>query len=93
MIAEIFYPILTLKIKIVRGFAPTPSPGLHQASLGGGGLGGDGGVSQVPLEGGFAKNRGAHIFSVLSPVTDYRTANTIHGFRDSDPVLKIHGCY
>ena len=25
--------------------------------------------------------------------TDNRTANTIHGFRDSVPILKIHGCY
>ena len=24
--------------------------------------------------------------------TDHRTANTIDGFRDSVPVLKIHGC-
>ena len=24
---------------------------------------------------------------------DHRTANTIHGFRDSVPVLKIQGCY
>ena len=25
--------------------------------------------------------------------TDHWTANTIHGFRDSFPVLKIHACY
>ena len=32
-------------------------------------------------------------FGAKSYFTDYRTANTINGFRDSSPVLKIHGCY
>ena len=32
-------------------------------------------------------------FGAKEYFTDYRTAITIHGFRDSVPVLKIQGCY
>ena len=32
-------------------------------------------------------------FGAKNYFTDHRAANTIHGFRDSVPVLKIHGCY
>ena len=32
-------------------------------------------------------------FGAKSYFTDYQTANTIHSFRDSFLVLKIHGCY
>ena len=32
-------------------------------------------------------------FGAKNYFTDYRTDNTIHGFRDSVPVLKIQGCY
>ena len=32
-------------------------------------------------------------FGAKSYFTDHRTANTIHGFGGSVPVLKIHGCY
>ena len=68
MIADIFYPILTLTItvlacfirekKLFEGFAPTPSISCRR----GPGL-------QLPLAAivfGFAKNQCAHIFSVLS---------------------------
>ena len=41
----------------------------------------------------FIRNIGE--FEAKSYFTDHRTANTIYiyGFRDSVPVLKIHGCY
>ena len=32
-------------------------------------------------------------FGAKNYFRDQGTANTIHGFRDSIPVLKIHGCY
>ena len=32
-------------------------------------------------------------FGAINYFTDHRTAHTIHGFRDSVPALKIHGCY
>ena len=32
-------------------------------------------------------------FGAKNYFTDHRTANTIYGFRDSVPVLKIHDCY
>ena len=32
-------------------------------------------------------------FGAKNYFTDHRTPNTIHGFRDSFEVLKIHGCY
>ena len=32
-------------------------------------------------------------FGAKNYFTDHRTANTIHGFRDSVPVLKMQGCY
>ena len=68
MIADIFYPTFTLtitilacfirkKAKLFRGFAPTGSP-RHRPG------------PPRPLTSivfGFAKNRCAHIFSVLSP--------------------------
>ena len=32
-------------------------------------------------------------FGAKNYFTDHRTANTMTGFRDSFPVLKVHGCY
>ena len=32
-------------------------------------------------------------FGAKNYFTDHRAANTLNGFRDSVPVLKIHGCY
>ena len=77
MIADIFYPILTLKItvlayfirkketKLFVGFSPTPSTGHHP--------GHSGELTAPPrppvaILFGFSKNRCAHIFFVLSPV-------------------------
>ena len=73
MIADIFYPIFTLMItvlscfiwkKLFGGFAPMSSPGDHP--------GPPGGLKAHPRPPaatvfGFAENRYAHIFSVLSP--------------------------
>ena len=76
MIADIFYPILTLKItvlacfirkketKLLVGFSPTPSTGHHP--------GHSGELTAPPrppvaILFGFSKNQCAHIFSVLSP--------------------------
>ena len=76
MIADIFYPIFTLtitilacftrkKLKLFRGFSPTRSP-RHCPRT-------PGGLAALPrppalIVFGFAKNRCAHIFSVLSLV-------------------------
>ena len=37
--------------------------------------------------------RNIGVFGAKSYFTDHGTANTIHGFRGSFPVLKKHGCY
>ena len=72
MIAGIFYPILTVYQRVLYekkpnffgSFAPIPSPGHHP--------GPPGKLTAPPRHPaaiffGFAKNRCAHIFSVLSP--------------------------
>ena len=76
MIADIFYPIFTLtittlacftrkKLKLFRGFSPTPSP-RHCPRPSGGLTAPPSPPALIVFD--FAKNQCAHIFSVLSLV-------------------------